>query len=436
MKAILLLVSFLLPILCFSQTEDVGGEGVGIHFQESRSWQEIKQLAKIQHKYIFVDCFATWCGPCKMMDKNVYRLDSIGAMMDRSFISVKMQLDTSVKDRGEIRARYADARRMAVDYQIQSYPTFLFFTPDGEVVHKGVGYQTPKEFIRLTKEALDQDKQYFTLLKDYQNGRLDQRRMGYLADLAMSFKDKELYRSIAKNSIRGHLDRLTDEELCRVDELTLVVRYASGMSSGDRVFGWLIRHMELVDSVMKRKGLADGLVAGIIYEEEIGNAIATSKTLGMEPNWDSIGRSVTEKYGKKYLRLIYKGEMKWYEYKNDSENLCAAAIKRIEAGEYRDSVQNLVSQQTLNDFAWQVFSLSHDPVKLQKVLSWVDVVIRNIKDTAKFVAITLDTKANLLYKLGRTDEALLLETKAAAIDPEEKEISINLQKMRKGQPTW
>ena len=43
----------------------------GIHFEQGLSWKDILAKAKAEHKYIFVDCYATWCGPCKYMDKNV-----------------------------------------------------------------------------------------------------------------------------------------------------------------------------------------------------------------------------------------------------------------------------------------------------------------------------------------------------------------------------
>lgn len=45
----------------------------------------------------------------------------------------------------------------------------------------------------------------------------------------------------------------------------------------------------------------------------------------------------------------------------------------------------------------------------------------------------IDTKANLLYKLGKTDEAIALEEQAVATLPGNKQI---LDKMKQGLPTW
>ena len=44
----------------------------GIVFAEGLSWETVLQKAKQENKYIFMDCYTTWCGPCKMLAKNVF----------------------------------------------------------------------------------------------------------------------------------------------------------------------------------------------------------------------------------------------------------------------------------------------------------------------------------------------------------------------------
>ena len=39
----------------------------GIMFEPTRSWKKIVEKARSENKLIFVDCYADWCGPCKMM---------------------------------------------------------------------------------------------------------------------------------------------------------------------------------------------------------------------------------------------------------------------------------------------------------------------------------------------------------------------------------
>ncbi len=77
------------PVICNSQ---------GIVFDERSSWQNILQQAKASNKYIFIDCYTTWCGPCKEMDNEVYTDGSVGDFMNKKFISVKLQMDTAAGD--------------------------------------------------------------------------------------------------------------------------------------------------------------------------------------------------------------------------------------------------------------------------------------------------------------------------------------------------
>lgn len=58
MKKLVLLLSFLVPILVHAQD-------TGIHFEHTLTWQQVQEKAKAENKYIFIDCFTTWCGPCK-----------------------------------------------------------------------------------------------------------------------------------------------------------------------------------------------------------------------------------------------------------------------------------------------------------------------------------------------------------------------------------
>src|ERR1700761_5246017 len=113
----------------------------GIHFEKDMTWQQVKEKAKKENKFIFVDCFTTWCGPCKSMDHNIYPNDTVGKLVNDRFVSVKVQLDTSKRDDENVKQWYADAHMIKEQYKIHAFPTFLFFSPDGEIVHRGQGYQ-------------------------------------------------------------------------------------------------------------------------------------------------------------------------------------------------------------------------------------------------------------------------------------------------------
>src|SRR5580658_553523 len=121
----------------------------GIAFLSNITWAELLQRARAENKYVFVDCYASWCEPCKRMDKEVYSNDTVGELMTPKFLSVKIQMDTSKQDNETIQSWYATAHDLAQQYKITAYPSFLFFSPDGEILHRDLGFRDVKGFIDM-----------------------------------------------------------------------------------------------------------------------------------------------------------------------------------------------------------------------------------------------------------------------------------------------
>src|SRR5258708_6073689 len=123
-----------LLLLCCSFLSDAQMDTEqGIRFEYGENWQQLLAKAKAENKYVFVDCFTTWCAPCKKMEKEIYPLQKVGDVYNDKFISVKMQMDTAVNDNDATKSQYADADYIKKRYRINGYPTFLFFTPDGKI---------------------------------------------------------------------------------------------------------------------------------------------------------------------------------------------------------------------------------------------------------------------------------------------------------------
>ena len=84
-------------------------QDTGVRFETGLSWKAIQEKARRENKNIFVDCYASWCGPCKKMDKIVYPDKDVGAYFNAHFISIKIQMDKTPKDGSEIQEWYSDA---------------------------------------------------------------------------------------------------------------------------------------------------------------------------------------------------------------------------------------------------------------------------------------------------------------------------------------
>ena len=130
-------------------TVNIYAQEGGMEFTEG-NWETILATAKEQNKLIFVDAYTTWCGPCKMMAKNVFPLKGVGDFYNKNFINAKIDME-----KGE-------GPELAKKYGVRAYPTFLFVNSNGDLVHRGVGYRPEAAFVELGEAAKDPDRQYVT----------------------------------------------------------------------------------------------------------------------------------------------------------------------------------------------------------------------------------------------------------------------------------
>ena len=131
----MIVICMLLQLPAFAQTE----------FQKL-SFDEALAAAKAEGKMVFVDCYTTWCGPCKMMTERVFPLKEVGDYLNGKFVCVKFDME-----KGE-------GKELAAKYYVNSYPTFLVLTADGRQAHRLVGAVLDGgEFIRKVEDGLNEN---------------------------------------------------------------------------------------------------------------------------------------------------------------------------------------------------------------------------------------------------------------------------------------
>ena len=113
----------------------------GIEFFDG-TWEEEVTLSEKEEKPIFLDAYASWCGPCKMLKSRVFNNEEVGSYYNDNFINMKMDME-----KGEGKA-------LARKYRVTAYPSLFFINADGSVRKKAVGYHNPDQIIQLGKTAL------------------------------------------------------------------------------------------------------------------------------------------------------------------------------------------------------------------------------------------------------------------------------------------
>ncbi|MCB0667791.1 MAG: thioredoxin family protein [Saprospiraceae bacterium] len=144
-------------LLFLSQVLFAQNEELAINFIDN-DFDKALTKAKDQEKIIFIDAYTTWCGPCKMMDREVFTDSAIGDFYNENFVNLKLDME---KGKGE---------EVAKRYGVRSYPTFLFINSAGALIHQGLGYQSAERFKKIGETALDPNKQLPALEARYSEG--------------------------------------------------------------------------------------------------------------------------------------------------------------------------------------------------------------------------------------------------------------------------
>lgn len=112
----------------------------GIKFTEV-AWAQVVEQARAENKIIFLDAYTSWCGPCKLLQKNVFTRADVGAVFNKNFINVKVDME-----RGE-------GPQLARLFPIEAYPTLFFIEPSGKVIQKVIGYRSAEDLISIGKSV-------------------------------------------------------------------------------------------------------------------------------------------------------------------------------------------------------------------------------------------------------------------------------------------
>lgn len=425
----------------------------GVKFQEGLTWKQLLKKAKEENKYIFVDCYTTWCGPCKAMDKEVYPDTSVGAILNDKFIAVKMQMDKTPKDNEAIQQSYQDAAFLADKYKVIMYPTYLFFSPNGTLVHKDHGLKQPPDFIAVVETALtpgrvykDPFAEYDRLLSEYKNGEKNYSKLPYMVTKARDALQWGVADSLTKDYYK-YLQKQPKRKIYTKENLEVIGNQIT--SSKDPFFHLFFPDGRKVNQVMGNIFYADNVVDRVIMLEDADPLLGKEGSeTGVyhaevantpEPDWNKMFTTIKEKYDRKYAeRNLLSAKIKWYGNYHRWPEWMAANIEKIE--KFGVDTTNKLEDVDLNIVAWEIFMRSEDTSQINSAIRWMAGVAR--RNCCVPMGVKWDTYANLLHKAGRTDEALPWEQKAIqeAKDTNNKSdiklFQATYQAMQSGLPTW
>lgn len=124
-----------------SHTSTKTGKKTGINFVSYDKLMPALEKAKKENKLVFVDVYADWCVPCKMMERDVFSDKAISNLMNEKFVSLK------------INAEKGNGKNIAAIFEVIAYPTLLFLDENGRILERKEGAAYHSELKQLANRA-------------------------------------------------------------------------------------------------------------------------------------------------------------------------------------------------------------------------------------------------------------------------------------------
>ena len=365
MKKLTIFSALFIGALAFAQ---------GIKFEDT-NFSTILAKAKKENKLVFIDAYASWCGPCKLMVKNVFPQKAVGDYYNSHFVNAKIDME-----KGE-------GVELAKKYNVKAFPTYLFVDGNGEVVHRTLGYVEENDFIQFAKDAGDPNKRLGALKQKFENGEKDPEFLKNLAGLTM-YNDAEF------------AARVMD-------------RYFNQKSEFDREdVQMLLSATQSTESPLYKTFVAK--------KAEITKILPAERYDAFDKNI-KVNTAIRKAYNadtKKWNDSAFMTEAQKFLTKEEAEKIlkrakASRALKDKDIATYEKTTIELYNDpssstsEELNSIAWNFFENVTNKASLEKAVTWAQESVKKSENYAN-----TDTLANLYNKIGDKKNAKLWAEKS------------------------
>ncbi len=335
------------------------------------NWQTVLAHAKSQNRYVFVDAYTTWCGPCKVMDRDVFAQPNVGDFYNANFINVKLNMEQG------------DGPAVARQFGVYAYPTYLFLSPEGELVHRSQGIQAPDRFIELGKAGLDPKRQWTRLSALYNKGdRSPEVLRNYT--IASYETGNRIYSNLAEKYLETQSDWTTYENM------EFLLRYADDFD--DKPMQFVLNNRETFNAAFGAERVNKQLKSSISSKlfSPYGPKLSLEE---VDKTFQKTFPGQAEQYGLEFRILFY--------------DMAKDRKKFMETVEQYMDTYSSSDWSELNSYAWRFYEYADSNTQLQKALSWA---LMSVSLESNFY--NTDTVAALYYKLGDQQNARRYAKKA------------------------
>ena len=209
----------------------------GVIFLEGKTFAEAVEAAKESGKKIFLDCYTSWCGPCKMVARDIFPQKIAGDYFNSEYVNIKIDME-----KGE-------GPELAKRLGVKAYPTFVMFDSEGKEIGRLVGSKrTAEDFVETVKNAVGENS-LSAMNARYESGERDPKFLcEYLVVLDNAY-DSDKSRVVAEELLKGKTQELLEDEAL----FEAFLKYNSSPLSP--AFQYVLQHKEEFKNKYPQSGL-------------------------------------------------------------------------------------------------------------------------------------------------------------------------------------
>lgn len=327
-----------------------------------KPFEELVKEAKATDKIVMIDAYTDWCGWCKVMDRETFSDSAVGEYANPRLVNAKVNMEEGF------------GIDLAMKYRVSSYPQYLFFDGEGNLIDRLAGYMEPEPFMEKLEVVLNPEN-FLPASQEPMNFEMD-------------------YPDFYKNSFLKRSERSypSAEELLAWlnsrDSLTDEVTWA--------VISRFVNNGEYVEKITAKR---DELIA-LYGEKEVMDKFASFIFSVVKRAIKANDRAVLQEALGEADRILgddaesYKTRYKMYYYQmtEDWENYAALGEEQARKG---------AEPAALNQMAWAIYENCEVETALKKAVNWMEPVVEENDNYAY-----LDTYAALLYKTRDKEKAM------------------------------
>lgn len=341
---------------------------------EHGTFAELLAKAKKENKMIFIDCYTTWCGPCKWMAKNIFTNDTAADFYNKNFMNAKIDMENG------------EGIEIAKKYGIRAYPTLLYLNSDGAQIHRICGAGSVKSFIADGEDAMSPNKQLATAVVNFGNGKVDTKTAAdYFSKLDRACQS-------FNTEMNNYFSSVKEADLYTRGNWDIIYKHVNDYNS--KIFQTLESNKETFAKLIN----ADSVESKInqIYANGLWTTLQNKNMVEYELIKSKLKKSKT----KEAEKILLQSDISIYQQSQDWAKYAFAVSEYI-------SKCDAPNPGELNGYAWSFYENIDDKKMLENAVEWSKKSIELYPDWAFY-----DTNAALLFKLGKKSDAQSMAKKA------------------------